>query len=397
MAKLEKRREADFTKKEMIELSGCSSAQDFDYKMKNISKYYDIDLNLLKIDSEIKGGESFYPAECGELIALLVRCFRENPGARTGATAPDRTTASDVKEYYTLLCDEVEKLSPEIKDMVYMLPSHFTTKRVTVWTDRVVTTLVQFMLHYIKEINEDMGALLQRISVDVDKYNYNMFFNQYFVKMAQTGNIYPDSELSDLINIICNQSMEIDEDDYEKKLMMQNCSLDRAIAALIKKLLNDVSDYKDNMKFEDTQISREDYYKEYISRYSSVRRVMQNRETLKRYVNGALGWKNCEQRVLDGDRVDPRAISTEEEIDKIEKLIDEMEYNIKNAKERLAELKAMNMNEREEEDSIHLQMIDRINEEYVKHCSINRSDSCNLEKIVDKFVGRVLWEFLDKK
>lgn len=52
MAKLEKRREADFTKKEMIELSGCSSAQDFDYKMKNISKYYDIDLNLLKIDSE---------------------------------------------------------------------------------------------------------------------------------------------------------------------------------------------------------------------------------------------------------------------------------------------------------------------------------------------------------
>jgi len=47
MAKLEKRREADFTKKEMIELSGCSSAQDFDYKMKNISKYYDIDLNLL--------------------------------------------------------------------------------------------------------------------------------------------------------------------------------------------------------------------------------------------------------------------------------------------------------------------------------------------------------------
>ena len=98
MAKLEKRREADFTKKEMIELSGCSSAQDFDYKMKNISKYYDIDLNLLKIDSEIKGGESFYPAECGELIALLVRCFRENPGARTGATAPDRTTASDVKE-----------------------------------------------------------------------------------------------------------------------------------------------------------------------------------------------------------------------------------------------------------------------------------------------------------
>lgn len=397
MAKLEKRREADFTKKEMIELSGCSSAQDFDYKMKNISKYYDIDLNLLKIDSEIKGGESFYPAECGELIALLVRCFRENPGARTGATAPDRTTASDVKEYYTLLCDEVEKLSPEIKDMVYMLPSHFTTKRVTVWTDRVVTTLVQFMLHYIKEINEDMGALLQRISVDVDKYNYNMFFNQYFVKMAQTGNIYPGSELSDLINIICNQSMEIDEDDYEKKLMMQNCSLDRAIAALIKKLLNDVSDYKDNMKFEDTQISREDYYKEYISRYSSVGRVMQNRETLKRYVNGALGWKNCEQRVLDGDRVDPRAISTEEEIDKIEKLIDEMEYNIKNAKERLAELKAMNMNEREEEDSIHLQMIDRINEEYVKHCSINRSDSCNLEKIVDKFVGRVLWEFLDKK
>ena len=35
MAKLEKRREADFTKKEMIELSGCSSAQDFDYKMKS--------------------------------------------------------------------------------------------------------------------------------------------------------------------------------------------------------------------------------------------------------------------------------------------------------------------------------------------------------------------------
>lgn len=60
MAKLEKRREADFTKKEMIELSGCSSAQDFDYKMKNISKYYDIDLNLLKIHHFT----SFYRKKC---------------------------------------------------------------------------------------------------------------------------------------------------------------------------------------------------------------------------------------------------------------------------------------------------------------------------------------------
>lgn len=398
MPKLEKRREADFSKKEMIKLSKCSSAQDFDYKMKKLSEYYGIDLDLLKRESETKGGESFFPAECGELIALLIRCYRDNPGTRTGSTVSDRTTASEVKNYYTILCDEVEKLSPEIRDMVYMLPSHFTTKRVTVWTERIVDTLVQFMLHYIREKNEDMGSLLQRISVDVDKYNYNLFFNQYFIRMSQVSNMFPDEGMEELYDLMKVHGKEISDDDYDKKMMTQNCSLDRAIAALINKLLHDVNILMDKeVGFEDEQISREEYYKKHISLYSSPGMVKQNKFTLERYVEGAMSWKNCEQRIRDGDRIDPRAISTEMKIEELENWIIETESSLKDAREKLDELKGMRKEEQEKEDKENFQMFDRINEEYTEHCSENRADSEKLEKIVDKFVGRVLWEFLDKK
>lgn len=72
--------------------------------------------------------------------------------------------------------------------MVYVLPSHFTTNRISIWIKRLVPIMTQFILSYVDEQGEDIGALLQRLCVDIDKANYNLFWNYKFISIARQAN-----------------------------------------------------------------------------------------------------------------------------------------------------------------------------------------------------------------
>ena len=166
MAKLGKRRDADFTKKEMAELSACNSVSLFDHRMGNVSAHYNIDLSKLKQDKTVKKGESLYPAECGDLIALLARVYPLNPVSKQG-DAEGHTTGTDVSVFYQALLEEIEELPNEIRETVYSLNSYPTAKKICIWTSRMIESLTKFVLNYVKQSHEDMGALLQRITVDM--------------------------------------------------------------------------------------------------------------------------------------------------------------------------------------------------------------------------------------
>ncbi len=73
MAKQKKRREADFTTKEMADLSNCKSEQTFMNRLNSVCEHYGIDPMLFKMDETINSSENFFPAERGELLALLQR------------------------------------------------------------------------------------------------------------------------------------------------------------------------------------------------------------------------------------------------------------------------------------------------------------------------------------
>ena len=397
MAKKERNRGVDFSRKEMATMSGCASVQTFDYRMRKLQEHYGLNINELKMsdDKALVGGETYYPAECGELIALLARSYEKNPASKAGNVS-DRITAEQVAEYYEYICEEVENLPAVFRDMVYVLPSHFTTKRVAIWARRAVVSMEKFILHYVKEQNDDMGALLQRISVDIDKADYNLFFNHYFMRLAADANECPGADFTELMDI-CKKGLGYDDDDWERKAFIQNAGLDREIAFLINRLLIDANENKDRFGFEENDMPREEYYELFVRPYVGPGKLEMNRQTFDRYVKGANGWKTVEQRIKDGDRVSERAISTDEEIRLIEQEIVFTESKLKDLREQMEELKCRSNERRAEDDRKCFEMIDMANSAYLEECDGNRSSYADLHETVDRFVGRALWELLDKK
>ena len=114
MPKMGKRREADFTRKEMTEMVGAKSGTAFDYSLGLTSDHYKLDKELFKMDSETKSGESYFPAEIGELLALLVRLYKSNPAVKATSNG---YSAKVIKEYYDEILQNIEKLPLEIREM----------------------------------------------------------------------------------------------------------------------------------------------------------------------------------------------------------------------------------------------------------------------------------------
>ena len=103
-----------------------------------------------------------------------------------------------------------------------------------------------------------MGALLQRLCVDVDKANYDLFWNYKFIRMAQQANEEEREKFEQWMNFVYG-----DKDDkkieLEKRLNSMNVSIDVAIAELIKRLMMDISKEKilDNPDSYDNKLERE--------------------------------------------------------------------------------------------------------------------------------------------
>ena len=84
MAKKKKQRKVDFTKEEIMDMSQRGSVQDLDYRLKKMKSYYGLDTSGFKTDSEGSGTESFFPAECGELLfaGILISILPEEQKVR---------------------------------------------------------------------------------------------------------------------------------------------------------------------------------------------------------------------------------------------------------------------------------------------------------------------------
>lgn len=376
MAKRSKRRKVDFSKNEMAKLSGCKSDKAFDYRMKNLSECYGINFSTLKSDS-IKGGESYYPAECGELIALLARCYKENPISKQG-NASENTTGKEIKEYYQKIYKEIDSLPEEFKDMIYMLPSHFVSKRVEIWIERLINIFVDFILHYITQENEDIGALLQRLSVDIDKANYRMFVNYYMC------NYY-----------MCNFLGK----EFKSQERIQNASIDFEIAKQINKLLEKANDNKQqNIHFEDESRNRETYYKDIISQYIVSDVVVRNKFIMEKYKEGTTNWKTIKEHICNGDRISEVPIElypVDEQIVKLEQFVQSGQEKLTRIKERIKELKEFSEEKKQSLNEKNDEFLKNINNAYIKKCKENSNKKTTLYDATDKFIGHILWEFLN--
>jgi len=240
MAKKKKQRKVDFTKEEIMDMSQRGSVQDLDYRLKKMKSYYGLDTSGFKTDSEGSGTESFFPAECGELLSILCRNFDFNPAGRTKSAAKN-VTATQVGDYYGRLCKEIDNLPLPFKSMVYGLPCHFASNGIGIWAERIVPILTKFITSYVEETQEDMGLLLKRLAIDIDRADYTLFVNQYYMRMAKEANKKGYMDNPDYREMLQLFDME------ELKEDRVNIGVDRGIASLISELLGDVKEKSKKM------------------------------------------------------------------------------------------------------------------------------------------------------
>lgn len=400
MPKMEKRREADFTRKEMTEMVGAKSGTAFDYSMGLACDHYKLDKELFKMDSDTKSGESFFPAEIGELLALLIKAYKSNPAVKATSNG---YSAKNIKEYYEEILGNIEELPKEIKDMVYTLPSHFTSNRISIWLERCLPILTNFVVSYMEEKGEDLGALMQRICVDTDKANYCVFFNQYWINLVKESNEkMQEEQYGEMMDILFGPK-GTDRDLIQRTLMDQNISVDIELAKLIEYLMLNAEEQKTDIFLDGAdevkKLDRETYYRKFLTQYSNPGDIRLKTETLTRYTKGAKGWKTIEERIVTGEGYAPESIplTYESEVSELETQIVFMKEKLIHMEEKLEKLKNLSELEKIDRDMKTKEMVDNINKLYVEKCKAVRSANKDLLTGTDQYLGQVLWEFLNKR
>lgn len=317
MAKQKKRREADFTTKEMADLSNCKSEQTFMNRLNSVCEHYGIDPMLFKMDETINSSENFFPAERGELLALL-----------------------------------------------------------------------------------------QRLCVDIDKANYNLFWKNKFISMAQQANEEETEKYEQFMDLIYG-----DRDDrkveLEKRIKAMNISIDVAIADLIKRLMLDVSKERildaskrrtlDSQAFYDNKIERNEYYS-YLDAYTNPGDIHFKKETLNHHTRGARTWKTIEEKIREENYIPEDVhLTYESELRAKESYIMELKKNLEEAESDLERFKKLGDDYKKSRDQSSEEFVRSLNSEYLVKCERVRKDEKQLADWTDKYISQVIWEFLNKK
>lgn len=345
----------------------------------------------------IQHSENFFPAECGELLALLVKYYKDNPAVK-GDKELKGVTAQNIYTFYKEMMEDIDKLPEEIKNMVYVLPSHFTTNRISIWIKRLVPIMTQFILSYVDEQGEDIGALLQRLCVDIDKANYNLFWNYKFISIARQANEEEAKKFERWMDFEYGDRDDI-KTELERRINEMNASIDVAIAELIKRLMLDVSKERilDDQNIYDNKIDRKEYYN-YLNAYTNSGDVNIKKETLNRYTNGAKTWKIIEEKIIE-DNYMPEDVhlTYESELQARKEYISELKKKLDFVEKDLERFKNCGDDYIKKYNQDTEEFVKNINTEYLEKCERVRNGEKKLTEWTDKYISQVIWEFLNKK
>ena len=172
MPKQKKRRLADYSTSEMVKLCGMKASSTFENKRDKVFERYEIDPTLFKMDSSIEGGENFYPVVYAELLAILIKNWDKTPSSRKNANR-DNVTVTQICDFYRALLKDVDDLPKELRGLIYKsCQSHFTTKCLVIWAERVVNGLALFTETHMDQPEENIGKLCQALAINLDKMTY---------------------------------------------------------------------------------------------------------------------------------------------------------------------------------------------------------------------------------
>ncbi len=387
MAMLAKRRAVDFSTREMVLLSKCSNDRTFTNRLEKICERYGIDRNLFRMGGNAnERSEAFYPAECAELVALLIRCEKKNPASRGNATK-ENATATCIRDYYQMLLDETEMLPAPFRKLVYSLPCHLVAEKIVLWSDMLVEKLSVFSDLYMKEGSEDIGALLKYLSIKMDESTYIMFSSKRYID-AIAGQ-YPCTEQEDeflkvieWFNIGAKETTVGNPFDLHTS---SNIGLDVGIAKIIQLIMEDISSLRDDLQYEkpesveDVEVHRRKFYDEKIEVLVQHIGNYKNYEfSIHAAQKGAENYRPYDVRIKEGELSSKDAL-----IQYYQKEILERENDIRGLQSRIMLLESM-----EEPDFFSR----KIHDDYVEKC--RNLQGSETKKSAEKFIGELLWNFL---
>ena len=382
MAKQSKRRLADYSTYEMVELCGMKASSTFENKRDKVFKRYGIDPTLFKMDPSIEtGGENFYPVGCAELLAILIRNWDKNPSSRKNASR-DNVTVTQICDFYRALLNDVENLPEELKGLIYKsCQSHFTTKCLVIWAERVVNGLALFTETHLDQTEENVGKLCEYLTILLDKMTYmeymNNNLNQAIPWIAQFG-VFPNP-----FNM--NHRRKID-------INTQNIGLDVGLAEMIKAIAIDMAGDKEDLQYEsikgetsDVSVARSECYKMVQSSYGSSEL---DEYTTNTYSKGASEWKNWATRIESGEMEGKDAI-----VVFYEKQLAKAKLEVVALEQRLEAIK----NDDPSIFPVTAEELEDINDAYVEYFSDKYGKPTSYQRYADVYVGQMLWTFLTQE
>ncbi len=391
MAMLAKRRAVDFSTIEMAKLSKCDNDKTLNNCINRICERYNIDKRYFRLDGIASDSrkEVFYPAECAELLALLIRCEEKNPAKRKNSNK-DKVTMTNIRDYYAMLLDETEKLPAPFRKLVYCLPCHLVNQKIVLWSEMLVKKLALFSDVYVSEAGEDLGALLKYLAVRIDESTYTMFSTQRFKERIGEHNrrcIYGSDyvRMLDWINVGAAPIEVLNPFDLETA---SNIGLDVGIAKVIELIMEEIEEQKENIQFQrpeeinDIGEHRMQYYEQYIGELVRLNRDYENNAySVQAIKEGCESYRMYSERVRDGE------LACKEELKQhYLREISEKRMEIEGLKTRIMLLENI-----DEEDTL----AKTIQEQFVEKCKkLEGSETLN---VTNKFVGSLLWNFLHEK
>ena len=353
----------------------------FENKRNKVFERYEIDPTLFKMDPKVGGGENFYPVVCAELLAILIKNWDKKPSSRKNANR-DNVTVTQICDFYRALLKDVDDLPKELRGLIYKCcQSHFTTKCLVIWAERVVNGLALFTETHMNQPEENIGKLCQALAINLNKMTYMEYMNNKLIEavpwIAQFG-VFP--------NPLNMNSMQ------KPTIGTQNVGLDVGLAELIKAIVLEMNSDKEEIQYEsikdeefDVGAVRDEYYKMVQSWYVSSEF---EEYTTNIYSKGAAAWKNWAEKIESGEMEGKDAI-----VAFYEKQLAEAKQEVMALEQRLEAIK----NDAPAIFPVTAEKIEDINDAYVEYFCDKYGKQTDNHRYADVYIGQMLWAFLTQE
>lgn len=398
MAKLSGRL-IDYSQEEMLEMTGLTRHQ-FRRKLIKLCEMYSFDIDNFKVERDNINSEFFFIPEVAELLAILLRNFDKHPLKRANAKV-DEISGTDIKNYYEIMLKDIdEEVHPVVAEAIYCMEGHLVAQNAADWTEHFAKQLTYFLINLTTLKRQDIGESLKQFTKQLDSMNYNLYRGEYVLSLAY------DSNIKELSNRGIADST--DRAEINKKLHQSNISIDRLIAEMIRWYLPRSVEVRRNKfpeyVFEDNEMmrflacgnpneasvftQREMYYRLEVN-YSVNKSLLKNNQSILELTKAKNAeWKDIATRIEDGNFCEPQEMPVAERIEVIENNILYYEKQLEECRKILTDLKEKDSKDEKNE------LLDKVQQGYVKHCKEINGNYPELESTVDRFVGRAIYELL---